>query len=481
MRGESFLDSVIEILLQDSKSPKILVRNDAKHQDHFWAGYWQFRLISGLFAAPLHLSKSSSRYTYKIGEQSFVSALPLNFSNQHGYPMIIHIDMDAFYASVEIRDNPKLAGLPVVVGGSPSGRGVVAAASYEARKYGVFSAMPCSRAVQKCPDAVFIKPRMEHYAAVSKQLREIFFRFTSLVEPLSLDEAFLDISGCEKLFGDGPSIARQIKEAIQSELSLTASAGVAPNKFLAKLSSDLEKPNGLVVVDPNRIQEFLDPLPISRVWGIGKQTLKKFETIGVHTIRQLRDQSEQSMKRLFGVNSRKFYRLSRGLDSRAVVPDRIAKTISHETTFPHDLDDPDSMRAWLLELTDQVGRRMRRFELLGRTVNLKIRFSDFHTITRALTLAAPTASTVELERAVDQIFSKLEFNGPVRLLGMGVSNLVGGDMQQGTLFDSEEREKRERLDSVKDEIKEKFGHLGVRRGSSVELGSGHRPAPRVED
>ena len=395
--------------------------------------------------------------------------------------MIIHIDMDAFYASVEIRDNPKLAGLPIAVGGSPNGRGVVAAANYEARKFGVFSAMPSSRAIQKCPHIVFIKPRMEHYAAVSKQLREIFYRFTSLVEPLSLDEAFLDVSGCEKLFGDGPTIASQIKAAIQSELSLTASAGVAPNKFLAKLSSDLEKPDGLVVVDPNRIQEFLDPLPISRVWGVGKQTLKKFEAIGVHTIRQLREQSEQSMKRLFGVNSRQFYRLSRGLDTRAVVPDRIAKTISHETTFPHDLNDSDSMRAWLLELTDQVGRRMRRFELRGRTVNLKIRYSNFHTITRALTMTEATASTVELERAVDQIFSKLKLDGPVRLLGMGVSNLVGGDMQQGTLFDSEDRKKEGRLDTVKDEIKEKFGHLGVRRGSSVEFGIGHRPDPRVED
>ena len=239
--------------------------------------------------------------------------------------MILHVDMDAFYASVEINDNPELRGLPVVVGGSPKGRGVVAAASYEARKYGVFSAMPASQVVRNCPNAVFIKPRMYRYAEISKQIREIFFRFTSIVEPLSLDEAFLDVGGCEKLFGDGPTIARMVKETIQAELGLTASAGVAPNKFLAKLASDLEKPDGLVIVDPERIQEFLDPLSISRVWGVGKQTLKKFERLGVRTIQQLRALSVDSMKNLFGINSEHFWRLSRGLDSRRVVPDRIAK------------------------------------------------------------------------------------------------------------------------------------------------------------
>jgi DNA polymerase-4 len=396
--------------------------------------------------------------------------------------MILHIDMDAFYASVEIRDNPRLRGLPVVVGGSPKGRGVIAAASYEARKHGVYSAMPAAKAKRLCPQLVFVKPRMQHYASVSKAIREIFFRYTSLVEPLALDEAFLDVSGCEKLFGDGPTIAKAVRETIQNELGLTASAGVAPNKFLAKLASDLDKPNGLVVVDPNEIQGFLDPLPISRVWGVGKQTLKKFERIGVQTIKQLRGLTVETMKSLFGINSEHFYRLARGQDSRSVVPDRIAKTISHESTFSHDITEPTAMRAWLLELTDQVARRMRRHSVRGKTVNLKIRFSDFATITRAQTMTVPSASTRELESVVDQIFSRVDMSGrAVRLLGMGVSNLTRNEQTQGMLFDGEEREKTDRLDSIKDQIKDRFGHLAVRRGTSMEHKIGHRPDPRVND
>lgn len=396
--------------------------------------------------------------------------------------MILHIDMDAFYASIEIRDNPDLVGLPVVVGGSPRGRGVIAAASYEARKYGIHSAMPAAKAIRLCPKAVFIRPRMRHYAEASKKIREIFFRFTSLVEPLALDEAFLDVGGCEKLFGDGPTIAQMVKTAIQDELGLTASAGVAPNKFLAKLASDLDKPDGLVIVPPDDVQGFLDPLPISRVWGIGKQTLKKFERIGVQNIRQLRTLTVDSMKSLFGINSEHFWRLSRGLDTRPVVPDRIAKTISHETTFSHDIVERDTMRAWLLELTDQVARRMRRHDVRGKTVNLKVRFSDFHTITRAQTIPEPTFSTRELEVVVDEIFQRIDLQGrPVRLLGMGVSNLCRKKLTQGLLFDGEEREKTGRLDSIKDQIKDRFGHDAVRRATSMEHNIGHRPDPRVND
>ena len=396
--------------------------------------------------------------------------------------MILHIDMDAFYASIEIRDNPDLVGKPVVVGGSPKGRGVISAASYEARKYGVFSAMPASQAIRLCPQAIFIKPRMRHYAEISKQIREVFFRFTSLVEPLALDEAFLDVTGCEKLFGSSASIAKQVRSVIRNEIGITCSAGVAPNKFLAKLASDLDKPDGLTIVDPDHVQEFLDPLPISRVWGVGKQTLKKFERLGVRTIKQLRQQSVESMKRLFGVNSDHFWRLARGIDSRQVVPDRIAKTISHETTFSHDISERDTMRAWLTELTDQVARRMRRHDVRGKTINLKIRFSNFHTITRAQTLPEPTFSTEDLADVVEQIFTRVELDDrAVRLLGMGVSNLTHGKLQQGFLFDQEKREKSDRLDEVKDKIKDRFGHMAVRRGSSVEHNIGHRPDPRVND
>ncbi len=296
--------------------------------------------------------------------------------------MILHVDMDAFYAAIELRDNPSLVGKPVVVGGSPSGRGVVAAASYAAREFGIHSAMPASQAVRICPSAVFIKPRMQHYANISKQIREIFFGYTSLVEPLSLDEAFLDVGGSVALFGSAESIARQIKDRINNELGLVASAGVAPNKYVAKVASDLEKPDGLVVVPEGKIQNFLDPLPVSKIWGVGKQTGKKFDSLGVRTIGQLRQIPMTTLKASFGINSEHFWRLARGLDSRRVVPDRFAKTISHETTFAADIYDKACLQAWLTELAEQVARRMRRHHLYGKTVQIKLRFSNFDTITR---------------------------------------------------------------------------------------------------
>lgn len=395
--------------------------------------------------------------------------------------MILHIDMDAFYASVEIRDNPKLRGLPVVVGGSPQGRGVISAASYEARKFGIFSAMPSSQAARLCPNVVFVKTRMDHYAKISKQIREIFFRFTSLVEPLALDEAFLDVSGCERLFGDGPAIAQQIKAAIQDELGLTASAGVAPNKFLAKLASDLDKPNGLVVVDPDRIEEFLNPLSIERVWGVGKQTLKKFHRLNVKTIEQLRGLDKSTMQQFFGINSEHFWRLSRGLDTRPVVPDRIAKSVSHETTFSHDLIDREPLQGWLMELTQQVGRRLRRYDIRGRTVQIKIRFADFRTITRSLSLSEPSSSSQELETAVKELFERVDIDDGVRLVGMGVSNLTTKAVKQQMLFDNEERSRNARLDEMKDQLKDRFGHDAIRKGTSVEHKISRRPDPRVKD
>ena len=395
--------------------------------------------------------------------------------------MILHIDMDAFYASVEIRDNPKLVGLPVVVGGSPKGRGVISAASYEARKFGIFSAMPSSQALRLCPNVVFVKTRMDHYAKISKQIREIFFRFTSLVEPLALDEAFLDVFGSEKLFGDGPTIARAIRKTIRDELGLTASAGVAPNKFLAKLASDLDKPDGLVVVPSDDIEGFLDPLPIERVWGVGKQTLKKFHRLNVKTIAQLRTLDRPTMQQFFGINSEHFWRLSRGLDSRPVVPDRIAKSVSHETTFSHDLTDRETLRAWLLELTQQVGRRLRRYDIRGRTVQIKIRFSDFRTISRSISLGEPSSSSEELETAVKELFSRVEIVDGIRLVGMGVSNLTSSPVAQQMLFDNEERSRNARLDEMQDQLKDRFGHDAIRRGTSVEHDISRRPDPRVKD
>ena len=403
--------------------------------------------------------------------------------------MILHIDMDAFYAAIELRDNPSLVGKPVVVGGSPKGRGVISAASYEARKYGVHSAMSSSHALRLCRDLVFVKPRMDHYAIVSKQIREIFFQFTSLVEPVAFDEAFLDVSGCERLFGDAVSIAKQIKEKIKTETGLVASAGVAPNKFLAKVASDLEKPDGLTVVDPNRVQEFLDPLPIKRVWGIGKVTEKKFLLKGVRSVGDLRALTERSMRSEFGINSQHFWNLARGIDSRSVVPDRHAKSISHETTFAHDIHDVEMLRAWILELSDQVARRLRRYDILGRTVNLKIRYSDFRTLSRSSSLRQPSNLSGELsEVAAEVLIRALSPGGEstvrsgIRLLGMGVSNLSHPvEKQQQLLFDGEEKAKQHRVDQASDDIKDKFGVHAVRRASSLEKKIKHRHGPLLDE
>lgn len=403
--------------------------------------------------------------------------------------MILHIDMDAFYAAVELRDQPDLRGLPVVVGGSPQGRGVISAASYEARKYGIFSAMSSAQALRLCRDLVFIKPRMDHYARISRQIREIFYQFTSLVEPIAFDEAFLDVSGCQKLFGDSFSIARQVKDKIKAETGLIASAGVAPNKFLAKVASDLEKPDGLTMVDPEAVQEFLDPLPIKRIWGVGKVTEKKFAQMGILTVRDMRQLDVETMRLKFGINSEHFYRLARGLDTRPVVSDRHAKSISHETTFGSDIFSIDNLVAWLLELSDQVARRMRRYDIVGKTVNLKIRFNNFETITRAQTVSDPSHNTRVLsETASDLLRRTLAPNGDdtidrgIRLLGMGVSNLSLPQQQiQGQLFDVEEQRKQNRIDQASDAIRDRFGSGILRRATSVEHKIKDRTDLRLDD
>ena len=383
--------------------------------------------------------------------------------------MIIHIDMDAFYASVEIRDNPALQGKPVLVGGSPKGRGVVAAASYEARKFGIHSAMPAAQAIRLCPQAVFVSPRMEHYVAISRQIREIFFRFTSLVEPLSLDEAFLDVGGSEKLFGAAPRIALQIKQVIKKELGLTASAGVAPNKFLAKVASDLEKPDGLVVVNEQDVQSFLDPLPIRRVWGIGPVTEKRFSGLGVSTIAGIRRLSRDDLRRQFGIQSDHFWRLSRGLDTRPVVSEHEARSISHENTFPVDIRDPETLQAWLQELAGQVAMRLRRLGIKGKTVQVKVRFSDFRTITRSRTLDEYSFSSKKIQDVARQLLESvlLDQFKPIRLLGVGVSNLGEGVVVQKILFDGEQENKHARIDETCDALKRKFGNGAVRTGATL--------------
>ena len=381
--------------------------------------------------------------------------------------MILHIDMDAFYASVEERDNPSLIGQPVIVGGSAEGRGVVAAANYEARKFGVHSAMAAARAKRLCPHATVIKPRIDYYASVSRQIRDIFEQFTPLVEPLSLDEAFLDATGCESIFGPSAEIGRQIKLRIRSELNLVASVGVAPNKFVAKIASDLKKPDGFVVVEPGDVRLFLDPLPVGRLWGVGKVTGQIFERLAIRTIGQLRQMPLETLNDLFGSSGEHYWQLAHGIDHRQVVPDREAKSISNETTFAEDISDREVLRAWLVDLVEQVARRLRRYDIKGRTVELKVRFADFKTISRSLTLAEPTSITqVLLDAGVKLLTTRLPPRHlPVRLLGFGVQKLDGSGRSQQQLFDQPDRERHQELDRVADELTTKFGKLALRRGT----------------
>jgi len=393
--------------------------------------------------------------------------------------MILHVDMDAFYASVEERDRPELCGRPVIVGGSLEKRGVVASANYQARQYGVHAAMPAGLARRLCPHAVFLPVRMDDYAAVSQQIREVFHRFTPLVEPLSLDEAFLDVAGSTQLFGTPVQIGRQIQSSIRQELGLVASVGVAPNKFLAKIASDLKKPNGFVVVEPDKVHQFLDPLPVTRLWGVGKVAARAFKQLGIERIGQLRQLPVEVLQSQFGRSGEKLWRLARGIDNRRVVPDHAAKSISHETTFASDIDDMEMLKAWLMQLTEQVARRLRRNGLRGRTVNLKVRYGDFHTITRANTLPEPTDITREIWQAAAEILTtRLPDRKPaVRLLGLGISNVEPAGQAQQLLFDDEERNRRSRLDRVTDEIASRFGTSALARANSLQS---HSPPKETE-
>ncbi len=385
------------------------------------------------------------------------------------HPTILHVDMDAFYASVEQRDRPELGGRPVIVGGL-SGRGVVCAASYEARPFGVHSAMPMATAKRLCPHAVFLPVRMKHYAEVSHEIRKIFVSFTPLVEPLSLDEAFLDVHGCEELFGLAPQIARQLKARIQAETGLTASVGVAPNKFLAKLASDHGKPDGLVVVTSDGVSAFLKPLPVGRIWGVGAKAEKRLHALGIDTIGQFAALPEQLLVDHFGDLGRHVWRLAHGEDDRRVIPDREAKSISTETTFAQDIDDPETLRMWLRDLTDQLASRLRQAAIQARTVELKIRSADFKTRHRAQALPQPTNLTDLLWRTAQEVFQRSLAPDllPVRLLGVGGTRLIRDAAVQRDLFDAGQRERQQSLDKTIDAIRGQFGTEALRRASRLD-------------
>ena len=382
---------------------------------------------------------------------------------------ILHIDMDAFYASVEERDQPALRGQPLVVGGRPEGRGVVAAANYAARRYGIHSAMPMATAQRLCATLVIVPGRHDHYGQVSQQIRDIFLRYTPLVEPLSLDEAFLDVAASEKLFGPAADIGRRIQREIAGELQLSASVGVAPSKFVAKVASDIEKPAGFVLVEPHAVQAFLDPLPVTRLWGVGKVGQRELARMGLTTIADVRRTAPQQLQRHFGQWGQHIWQLANGIDEREVVPEREAKSISHETTFETDIRDMQVLRTRLLDLTHQVAARLRRHGLRAQTVQIKLRYPDFKTITRAHTLIEASDITQELWQVAEGLLTRnlaRNHNG-VRLLGMGVSGLHAGPAPQQRLFEEELRVKHGRMDGIADDIRRRFGDAVLRRGLDV--------------
>ena len=385
---------------------------------------------------------------------------------------VLHADMDAFYASVEQRDDPALRGRPVVVGGLGR-RGVVSTASYEARKFGIRSAMPIGEARRRCPDAVFVRPRMEVYATVSAEIRAVFDACTPLVEPLSLDEAFLDVTGSRALLGDGEAIARRIQAEVRARTGLSVSVGVATTKFVAKVASDLHKPAGLTVVSPGTEQAFLDPLPVRRLWGAGPVQQERLLTLGLETLRDVREVPLAALaQRVGAAAAERFQQLARGIDLRPVEPDRDAKSIGSERTFDEDLTADDDVRRVVGRLAAEVGRRLRAAGIVARTVRVKVRFPPFRTLTRQVRLTAATDDDVVLADAALELCAAARAPGePVRLLGVTAADLVPGgasEPRQLGLFEQEgaagDPERGRRLNAALDAIRERFGDAAIRRG-----------------
>ena len=384
---------------------------------------------------------------------------------------IIHLDMDAFYASVEQLDQPAYRGKPVVVGADPrggKGRGVVAACSYEARPFGIRSAMPISRAYRLCPKAIYVRPRMTRYAEMSDRIFAILRDYTEVVEPLSIDEAFLDVTASQRLFGPAEAIGQTLKARIRSELGLVASIGLAPNKFLAKVASDLGKPDGFVVVALGKERAFLDPLPISRLWGVGPKTEARLQRLGLQTIGRIAQTPVETLEAMLGGAGRDLWELANGMDDREVVPEQEAKSIGAETTFEKDTDDREEIRRTILELSDRVGRRLRREGYLAGGVTLKFRDHLFRTLTRAAILDHPTDVGDDLFREAWKLLQRVSWTGKrVRLLGVTATRLLaaaeppGGQMP---LFQPAADPRRQLARTV-DAIQERFGADAIARAT----------------
>jgi DNA polymerase-4 len=378
--------------------------------------------------------------------------------------------MDAFYPSVEVLDNPELKGKPVIVGGSKQ-RGVVSSASYEARKFGVHSAQPMATAIRLCPNGIVMPVRMLRYKEVSEQVFKIFDLFTPLVEPLSIDEAFLNVTASTRLFGPPIEIAKKIKQMVVEKTGLTISAGVAPSKFVAKIASDMEKPDGLTVVHADKVREFLDPLPIEKMWGVGKVTQQALSRLRIQTFKDLSLVPVEVLEKKFGKHGIHMHQLSMGIDGRDVVTEHEIKSIGHEDTFSEDILRLDLAKKELLSLANRVARRMRRHGVEGKTITLKVKYHDFVRITRSVTRYQYTNDSADIYSNICSLLKKTSVGKrPVRLLGISLSNLtdIGSGRQLSLFSHHESNEKRRELNKTLDSVLDKFGSKGIRPGSLID-------------
>jgi DNA polymerase-4 len=377
---------------------------------------------------------------------------------------IIHLDLDAFFVAVERLDNPALTGVPVIVGGRPEVRGVVASASYEARRFGVHSAMPTARALRLCPDAVVVSGHRGRYSEMSDRVMALLGEYTPLIEPISIDEAFLDVTGTEAHYGPPGKLAAAIQVRVEEELKLSASLGVGTNKLIAKIASDFRKPHGITVVEPGTEAAFLAPMPIRKLWGVGQVMERRLAELGITTIGDLARLPCDELVRRFGLASGEgLYRASHGIDESVVTPEHEAKSLSREETFARDVRDEAILRRELLRLSDEVAWRLRRHHLRARTVTLKLRYADFSTLTRQTTLSDPTDSCPVIDAHAAVLLEQAWDRRPVRLIGVGGSNLVQGGRQLSLFEEADGRQGQ--LEAALDHIRERYGESAIRRAS----------------
>ncbi|MDD2498474.1 MAG: DNA polymerase IV [Desulfitobacteriaceae bacterium] len=379
---------------------------------------------------------------------------------------ILHCDLDAFFASVEQLDNPSLRGKPVVVGGSMHSRGVVSTCSYEARKFGIRSAMPTAQAYRLCPQAVFLPVNMPRYLEISKQVFSILSRYSPIMEVVSIDEAFLDISGCSRLYGSPEKIGYLIKKQVNSELGLTISVGISYNKFLAKLASDMDKPDGLRIITENEALELLRPLPVSRIWGVGQKTGQHLDKLGIKTIGDIQDLPPGWLEDKIGSAGRLFWELAHGIDARAVEPEHERKSLGREETFPEDINDTIYLEKLIAQFAAELCRKLRQAELLAGSITIKLRYSNFKTITRSKTINPCNSDIIVAQIASELLHHSYDNKQPLRLFGLSLGHLSpAASLEQGSLFEPQLNADYKSIDRLMDKIRERFGPGAINRAN----------------